>query len=337
VDRQQNYFYAQSKNEADLNAPERLIHEGLDDWIFLTGGSNYVTTLYDRDGGNLPDVALRSWKTLLEQRAARCSACGIRYVHAIVPDKLTVYGHKQGTPPLVDPDLSPAMRLAEMMRNSPASHALVDLVSPMRAGRDETALYWKSDTHWTPEGCVLAYQTLCQHLGLAAGEKPFAAPHREFGALLDLGQKLTPQRWETFSEYAFAGDARRIYANHVAAILENPVFGAEIHRGSRVIYENAKARNPVKILLFGDSFASQRDNFLTGLLAETAQSVEFVWSSSVDWRYVKRRRPDILITEIAERFMSVIPKDRAVLPAIECGQILKARRRQFEAWLRKRR
>jgi hypothetical protein len=319
-----------------LSASERLIHEGLDDWIFLTGGSNYVTTLYDRKGGNLPDATLRLWQSLLERRAARCRALGMGYVHVIVPDKLTIYGHKQGTA-LVDPDLSPAVRLAEMMKGSPAADAFLDLVAPMRAARDEMDLYWRSDTHWTPQGCVLAYRNLCRRLGVAPGDNPLDAPHREFGALLDLGQKLTPQKWETVSEYAFAGDARRTLVNPVAAILEDPAYGSEIHRGSRVIYENAKARNPLKILLFGDSYASQRDNFLTGLLAETARSVEFVWSSSLDWRHVKQIRPDILVTEIAERFMSVVPKDRAVLPAVVCGQALKARRRRLEAWLRKRR
>jgi hypothetical protein len=146
--------------EADLHTPERSIHEGLDDWIFLAGRSNYVTTLYDPAGGNLPETTLRLWRKRLEQRAARCRAGGIKYLHVVVPDKLTVYGHKQATP-LVDPDLSPALRLAEMMRSFSASDAFLDLVSPMRDARDKAALYWKSDTHWTPEGCVLAYQSLC--------------------------------------------------------------------------------------------------------------------------------------------------------------------------------
>lgn len=319
-----------------MSAPESLIHEGLEDWIFLTGGSNYVTTLYDRNSGNLPDATLRCWQNLLERRAARCRALGIGYVHVIVPDKLTIYGHKQGRP-LVDPDLSPAVRLSQMMQDSQASDALLDLVTPMRAVRDVMELYWKSDTHWTPEGCVLAYRQICLRLGVVPRDTPLEAPNREFGAMLDLGQKLSPQRWETVSEYAFAGDARRTLVNCVAAILEDPAYGSEIHRGSRVIYQNPKARNRLKILLFGDSYASQRDNFLTGLFAETAQSVEFVWSSSLDWRHVKQVRPDILITEIAERFMSVVPRDRAILPAIVCGQALKARRRRFEAWLRRRR
>jgi hypothetical protein len=110
--------------------------------------------------------------------------------------------------------------------------------------------------------------------------------------LLDLGQKLSPPIWETVSEYAFAGDARRIFANNVAAILEDPAYGAEVHRGSRVIYENPKARNPVNILLFGDSCASQRDHLLTGPLAETAHSVEFVWSPTLDWRQRAAVTPD---------------------------------------------
>jgi hypothetical protein len=45
------------------------------------------------------------------------------------------------------------------------------------------------------------------------------------------------------------------------------------------------------------------------MLAETAREVEFVWSSNLDWTYIKRARPDVVIYELVERFMTVLPKD----------------------------
>lgn len=315
-----------------MTAADNMIHDGLDGWLFLTGGSNYVTTLYDRHAGNLPDKTLSAWRLRIEKRQAKCSALGIDYAHVIIPDKLTIYGHKQARV-LVDPNLAPSLRLRDMLAGGPAADVWVDLVAPMRVKRDVVDLYWKTDTHWTPEGCILAYQRICEHLGVQPCENPYAAPHKAYPAQMDLGLKLDPPRWEEVKEYDFAGSAQRIFLNRVGAFLEDPAFGSEIHIGSRSIFENENARNPLKILLFGDSYASQRANFLTGLLAETARRVEFVWSSSVDWGHVKKNKPDILITEIAERFMTVVPRDRLILPALEARQIVRAHRAQFSRWL----
>jgi hypothetical protein len=319
-----------------VNAAEGQIHQGLDGWLFLTGGANYVTALYDRENGHLPDKTLQAWRRLLEKRAKKCNALGIRYAHVVVPDKLTIYGHKQSAS-LVDPDLAPALRLGRMLSDSPAADAWVDLVAPLREERDGVDLYWQTDTHWTPEGCMLAYGRICAQLGLTPNADPHAAPRREFAARMDLGVKLDPARWEQVVEYDFSGQAQRIFINRVGSILENPDFGAEIHVGSRSIYENRNARNNAKIILYGDSYAGQRANFLTGLLAETTKNVEFVWSSDVDWRHVKKTKPDILITEIAERFMTIVPRDRLLLRGLELRQMLRARRRQLSRWLALRR
>ena len=45
------------------------------------------------------------------------------------------------------------------------------------------------------------------------------------------------------------------------------------------------------------------------MLSETFRNVHFVWSTGLDWDLIERIRPNIVITEIAERFMSTLPKD----------------------------
>jgi hypothetical protein len=37
--------------------------------------------------------------------------------------------------------------------------------------------------------------------------------------------------------------------------------------------------------------------------------VHFIWSTSLDWPYIERVRPDIVLTEVAERFMAQLPDD----------------------------
>ena len=38
--------------------------------------------------------------------------------------------------------------------------------------------------------------------------------------------------------------------------------------------------------------------------------MHFFWSTSVDFRYVEEVKPDFVVTEIAERFVKVLPDDQ---------------------------
>lgn len=315
---------------------ELIVHEGHDGWLFLTGGSNFVTTLYERDGGHLPDVNLRRWRDAIIERKRRCEALGVAYAHVVAPEKLTIYGHKQASP-LVDVDLAPAIRLQQLFGGDARAAGWVDLVWPMREQRDAVELYWRSDTHWTPEGSLLAYRLLCESLRLAPNPDLAARPCHTIHKIMDLGGKFDPPRWEQIREIDWIAGARRIYANAVVRILEDPVHGGDIHVGAHAAYRNEKAPNDVRILLFGDSFAGVGSDRLTAQLAETARELIFVWSANVDWRLVKRVKPDIVITEIAERYMALAPNDRFNLRRAELSQLFKARRREIEArWRRAR-
>jgi alginate O-acetyltransferase complex protein AlgJ len=312
------------------------VHKGLDDWLFLTGGSNFVTTLYQREGGHLPDSALGRWRDAILDRKARCDAIGARFAHLVIPEKLTIYGHKQAEP-LVDPDLAPGLRLIELFDGDPAAYGYVDLIGPMRARRDDVDLYWRTDTHWNPAGCLLGYEILCNALGLAPNAALSERPFVDEARLLDLGSKLDPPIYESVREVTWRLDATRVYCNNVVRLLEAHEYGGEIHVGSHAIFKNPAAPNACKLLLFGDSFAGVSPRSFTTMLAETVSELEFVWSANVDWALVKRSRPDIVVTEIAERYMALPPNARFNLRATQFRQAVLGQRRRLEAWLRRRR
>jgi hypothetical protein len=64
------------------------------------------------------------------------------------------------------------------------------------------------------------------------------------------------------------------------------------------------------------------------MLAETAREVEFIWSSNLDWAYIKRAQPDIVVYDLVERFMTIVANDRLSLRRTVARQVLKAK------WLR---
>jgi alginate O-acetyltransferase complex protein AlgJ len=315
---------------SDGLSPSAFVHEGLDGWLFLQGGSNYVASLYRRDVGNVSDRRLALWRKLIEARAARCRALGIECVHIVVPDKLTIYGDRLAAP-LIDPEQSPALRLAEQMAQSPARESFIDLVAPMRARRNDFDIYWRTDTHWTPEGCHVAYEALCQRFGVAPEPDLLTRPRLETPRVLDLGGRVEPLRWETIRKYDFSLKARRLWANAITRYLEDPFYDEIVHVGARARFENPQARNPQSLLLFGDSYSRPGVEGLTAMLAETFAKLEFAWSNAIDWRLVKACKPNVVIFEIAERFLAILPNDRLPLWTVEARQALRAQRKLYQS------
>jgi hypothetical protein len=307
------------------------VYEGQDGWLFLTGGSNSIGALYDRNAPLLNDAKLQQWVELIEGRARRCERMGIEYVHISIPEKLTLYDNKLHHPPIIDWRLSPAVRLREMLQRSQYAHVLLDLVEPFRAGRNERQLYYKTDTHWTPEGCFLAYRLLCEKIGIPADPTLLMRPAREVESVLDLGLKMEPLIYERLKLYEFTRDATRTYRNSIARYLDTVTANAVVHVGSHVAFKNdsPSAANK-KILIFGDSYASQRPDGLTAMLAETAREVEFIWSSNLDWAYIKRARPDVVVYDLVERFMTIVANDQLSLRWTVARQAMKARWLQFK-------
>lgn len=285
------------------------IHVATDGALYLTGGTNRALDAY-RSNAATWWRDLR-WRTLVARRRRRAGRLGIRYVQAIVPEKLTIYGDRlDGLS--VDTIRSPARRLAEGLRDRPAGTSLVDLVAPLRAARDGD-LYLRTDTHWTTAGCHLGYREICRACGIAPREDLVERASDEIAFVGDLGVKLDPPHSESILRGSMLHDARLVFENEAAGKLARGEPGR--HGGAHVAFENdAPEAAPVRMLLFGDSCAHVVPFLLTGMLAETVRRLDFVWSGSVDWDFVAETKPDILVCELAERFMARVPADRFRLP-----------------------
>jgi hypothetical protein len=302
------------------------VHKGYDGWLFLTGR---LATLYDRHSASLADARLADWVGLIESRAARLEEMGIQYLHMPAPEKLTIYDNKLGDP-IVDWSLSPAVRLRGMLQRSAYAHVLLDIVQPLRDARDKVVLFPKTDSHWNAEGAFIAYKCLCERVGLIPDLEMLSRKCVDYDGVLDLGGKLNPPRSERFKLYDFTKTSRRRYANSIAHYLETVAGAPVVFGGSHVIFKNHARRATKKILVFGDSFSAQGMTSLTGMLAETASEVEFIWSSNLDWRYIERARPDVVLYELAERVMWYLPQDDFSLQMLFWKQGWKAKWHQFK-------
>jgi alginate O-acetyltransferase complex protein AlgJ len=290
---------------------EEEVHRGRDGWLFLVGGSNQVLNYY-RTPDAFPEAAVEKWLALLRDRRERCRSLGATYMHLIAPEKLTVYHDKfDGELPYFSQ--TPAMRLPAAALDAGLADVVVNVLPYFAQQKAHYKLYWQTDTHWTFQGCLCAYQMLCSYLRLATD--PMIIRSREISRgrlVLDLGAKLSPPVSEDFETVSFINAARRVAVNSLVAYKERTRRENDmgLHVGSNVVFCNYGAEAIDKtVVLFGDSFAEYRPHLLTGMLAETFRETHFVWSTSVDWSYVERVKPDFLITEAAERFASQVPTD----------------------------
>jgi len=284
------------------------VHVGNDDWLFLVKGANNVIDLYQRDSSFTLDM-LTQWKALLTSRNERVSGLGAQYVHLPAPEKLTVLSdHYNGH--IENINGSPIKSLFSSYTQTP--DYAVNVVPYFSDRINKIQLYWKTDTHWSFWGAYCAYQLLCNKLGHVPNPDLVNYDYVEVKIALDLGSKVEPKVKETVRYYHLNRLSERVYANDLVEFKENNqlVNEGSLHVGSHVVFRNESGSAVDKtVVLFGDSFSEYRPQLLSGMLAETFREVHFVWSAALDFDYIEKVNPDIVVSELAERFMTRVPVD----------------------------
>lgn len=286
-----------------------LVHEGDDDWLFLVAGSNHVLNMYKHKSSFTAPMA-KAWVKLLQERSKNLATQGIQYLFLPAPEKLTVL-HKFYRGDIENIGGSPIKQMAQ--QHAEQVPCMVNVLPMFDRQVDSTLLYWKTDTHWSFWGCFAAYQMLCARIGVPANTELLKYPYSSGPVLFDLGAKLDPPKKETARFYQLTQNAERVYANPIVRFKEEQglVNEASLHVGSSVVYQNKSANAIDKcVVLFGDSFSEYREHLLTGMLAETFREVHFIWNPSIDYEYLERVKPDVVINELAERFMVRVPEDK---------------------------
>ena len=287
---------------------QNIVHAGNEDWLYLVGGSNNVEALFAKESSFTP-AKCQAWIDLLVGRRTRLAEQGIRYLHLPAPEKLTVLPeYYKGILP--NPQGSPTRALFSRLPND--QDVGVNPLQYFEQVKAKRQLYWKTDTHWSFYGAFAAYQLLCNKLGIEPNQELVNYPRRKANVVMDLGSKMSPVKREIITNFRLQEQSRRVYANELVEFKEK--YGLDntgaLHVGSHVVFENQspKAVNK-KVLLFGDSFSEYRPSLLTGMLAETVSELHFIWGAELDYGYIEEQKPDIVVSELAERFMTLLPRD----------------------------
>lgn len=276
---------------------------GKDGWVFLNSKNNpYMAYLFGET--SLSQRVVDTWHAILVDRKDKLSSQGIQYLHLFAPDKVTVY-----------PEFYPASVDMSKGHIVTFSKYFPDLfLNPLplfEKAKINYQLYYKTDSHWSQVGAYVCYQLICSKLGYGQRKDLLHGNRINANALFDLGAKLTPPVRECVTYIERNRDAQRVFANVLVRYKERHKIENEVglHVGSRVVFKNKNFLHNKKVIIFGDSFSEYRPRRLTEMLSETFSEVHFCWSSGIDYRYIKDVAPDIVMTEICERFAHLPPKD----------------------------
>lgn len=262
-----------------------MVFEGEDGFLFhrdheaveqVTGASTFS------------QAQLEQWLATVETRKAWCDAHGIVSRFLIVPEKHVVYADKLPDGMRISEE-RPAAKLMRAATPFLADHILYPL-EPLSLARADRETYCRTDTHWTMHGAFVAYKELmasvARDIALDQLEELDPAPATET-YVGDLGLRFEPERSETVA-------SARGFAPSCKLLLQNDKF----ERGNVQVFANERASMPTCVLL-RDSFAY----LLIPLLLESFSRLVAVSSLSMLYDLVRAERPDVVIVEVAERFL----------------------------------
>jgi SGNH hydrolase-like domain, acetyltransferase AlgX len=293
------------------DAVEAEVHSGLDGWLFLTGGTNTVLRYY-QDPTYFDDAQAARWANLLAGRAKRLQQMGVRYLHIAAPDKISVY------PELVTlslPNLArhPIAMLASLLRDRGQEDLLINPLPIFRERADRSHLYLKTDTHWTYLAGQIVLEMVAGRLGYHRRLDIHGRTKTYYTHVWDLGSKVSPPVSEQNFAVVTNPNVRQLYENDLArAFLENIRIGKSVtHRSIYVAFENNEQNAIDQVaVVFGDSFMDFQDSNTTSIFSENFRELHFVWSPSIDYDFIQKVGANVVITELAERFMISMPDDQ---------------------------
>lgn len=267
--------------------------------LFLAGGAHSI--LKFMRGAEISATGTRLLHDNLVRRRVLSAQYGARFLHLIAPEKYVVYPQNL---PLVQAGFMAQAYLKA--GHTDAIYPIETLRNPRR-GRS----YPLTDTHWTPHGILAIVEMLALRCGMPAetveaiGQK-VSDEIREDGTIFygDLGRKIEPKQGEPLLRFGTEFHCR-VHENGMGHDFTSP-----INDGRMVVIEAEQACSDQVLLLFGDSYLYHA----LELMALFFRRIVFTRTRFFHEELVQMVRPDVVISQMAERYMGSVTSDEVAPP-----------------------
>jgi hypothetical protein len=276
-----------------LSSLGNIDHRQLAAWV-VSGHEDY---LFHRDHnvieqvtGQLPltHTDLQTWVSAIETRSSWCRSCGIVFRFVIVPEKHVIYPDK--LPAITIHPNRPALQIIRAL-SAQAQSEIIYPVDLLRNARRHFKTYYATDTHWTMHGAFVLYKAFMAGLPRQFVLRPIkdenlaGVSKRYVG---DLGVRLDPER-----------DEDAVFLSHTPYQPFEQVFSNKsFSRGSTLSFTSDRSEAP-QILTFRDSYF----NYVIPHFIPVFSRTTAVGSINMHYDLVQSEKPNIIVFEIAERFL----------------------------------
>ncbi len=227
---------------------------------------------------------------------ARLEAKGIHFLVVIVPGKNTIY--PEYIPPQI-PVLGAVSQTDQILayQKQHGQASILDLRPALQAARKQRQVYYATDTHWNQYGILAGYDAI-----IGALQKDF--PNLKAHTLKD---------FQPVSEGPGSGDISREWLQGFAQeemVRLEPRFqrktaqlpltqGTALVPGRMVATYNPDPTLP-RAVIYHDSFF----NDMIPFLSDNFSWAVYHWAFKVDENFVAGEKPDIVIFEVTDRYLS---------------------------------
>lgn len=276
-------------------SPARNIAKGADDWIYTR-----VDRSREAWRGTLPmtRAELDLWIGTLEKRRSWLASLGIRHLHAVAPNKESIYPeHLPRDWRRIAPDAP--TRLDQLLSASRGRDVgLLDLRPALWAARaldrpgDE--LYTRLGSHWNGRGSFAAYGAIMERVRVHFPEV------RVLGEA-ELARLYNQGRGDTWGAHLYLSDLlpqREWFLVHEGGPRHELLAAFDERTG--VVRARKPGQPGPRVLVFHDSFGP----YLQGALAESFPRATFIWRPRFDREAVLAERPELVVELYVERMLT---------------------------------
>ena len=272
-------------------APTPRVLLGKEGWLFIGGG--WAVDSYRATKSFTPGE-LAQWQRTLEQRRDWLAQQGVHYLFFVAPEKPTIY-------PEYMPDalsrVGSITRLDQLLDHL-RRHSKVDVLDlrpALRAAKAQQRIYSLTDSHWNQVGALIASREVLSRLAIwFPNLRPLEVsefeqsvvdmPGRDLAMILSLEDTLREQFLAVHPPHP-----------RLAQKVDGPDPGQE---GKCYETEVPDSTLP-RALVFHDSFSEALKPFLS----EDFAQITYCWQDYFDPAVVRRVHPDVVLEEMAERFL----------------------------------
>lgn len=267
---------------------------GLDGWCFIYEGSNNYRGSYQ----NMSLAPLGDqWARLIEERQRICDALGARFVQLIIPNKATLM-------PVNFPEPLEAgiTKVLERLLDAAPKANLLCPVEQMRQPSLREVIFRRNDSHLTVAGNALLAELVLEAVGVA----PISSSCIEVLKVNhtgDLGGKFSLPISESIFAPRF--DTGLLDEQKIEKIDETIVEG---FNGNQQTFSSLGTPIKKTILVIGNSFFERTPGWgMSPIFAAIFDRFSFYWSSDFKIELIHAYKPDIVIAQTCERFLTKLP------------------------------